>query len=45
MPVIVDCHTHLWKRAHWSPEMISEAYLAQNSPPKVDISEEEHCRR
>jgi predicted TIM-barrel fold metal-dependent hydrolase len=40
--MIVDCHTHLWKREHWSEEMIREAYVAQNSPPKIDIAEEEH---
>jgi predicted TIM-barrel fold metal-dependent hydrolase len=42
MPIIVDCHTHLWKRENWSQEMIREAYVAQNSEPKVDIGEDEH---
>jgi len=40
--MIVDCHTHLWKREHWSQEMAREAYVAQNSEPKIDIGEAEH---
>ena len=40
--MIVDCHTHFWKKEHWSEEMTREAYLATGSPPKTDISEEEH---
>ena len=40
--MIIDCHTHFWQKEHWSAEMSEEAYVAQNSPPKIDISEEEH---
>jgi predicted TIM-barrel fold metal-dependent hydrolase len=40
--MIVDCHTHIWRKQDWSEEMIRDAWLATNSPPKIDISEEEH---
>jgi predicted TIM-barrel fold metal-dependent hydrolase len=42
--MIVDCHTHFWKKEHWSEEMERDAYLATHSPPKTDIREEEHLK-
>ena len=40
--MLVDVHTHYWKREHWSEEMEREASIARGFPAEVDIQEEDH---
>ncbi len=40
--MIVDCHTHLWKAAHWSEEIAREASIARGAPAQTDIAENDH---
>lgn len=40
--MIVDCHTHIWRREHWSDEMAREAHIAKGAPAEIDIPEGTH---
>lgn len=40
--MLVDVHTHYWKREHWSAEMEREASIARGCPAEVHIEEEDH---
>jgi hypothetical protein len=40
--MITDCHTHLWRREHWSDEMVREASIARGRPAAVHVEEAEH---
>ena len=42
MATITDCHTHFWRREHWSDEMEQEAAVARGRPAQTHIPECEH---
>ncbi|MGA9799504.1 MAG: amidohydrolase family protein [Terriglobales bacterium] len=42
--MIVDCHTHIWRREHWSDEMARESARARSAPAVLDIEPEVHWR-
>ena len=42
--MIVDCHTHVWRREHWSEELARESVRARGRPIPLDVTEEEYRR-
>ncbi len=40
--MLIDVHTHIWKRENWSDEMEREASIARGAPAETDIREEDH---
>jgi len=40
--MITDCHTHLWRREHWSEEMAREAEIARGRPARIHVEDSEH---
>jgi uncharacterized protein len=40
--MIVDCHTHVWRREHWSEELARESVRARARPATIDINPESH---
>jgi predicted TIM-barrel fold metal-dependent hydrolase len=40
--VIVDCHTHIWRREHWSDEMATESARARSAPAVLHVEAETH---
>jgi len=40
--MIVDCHTHVWRREHWSEELARESVRARARPATIDIKPEAH---
>ncbi|GBC82957.1 hypothetical protein HRbin10_02095 [bacterium HR10] len=42
--MIVDCHTHVWRREHWSEELAHESVRARGRPIPLDVTEEEYRR-
>jgi len=42
--MIVDCHTHVWRREHWSEELARESVRARGRPIPLDVTEQEYRR-
>ena len=38
----VDCHTHIWRKEHWSEEIIRESARARSRPAVIHIEEDVH---
>lgn len=38
----VDCHTHIWRREHWSEEIAAESLRARSRPAVLDIDDATH---
>lgn len=38
----VDCHTHIWRREHWSDEVAAETQRARRRPAVLDIDDATH---
>ena len=38
----IDCHTHIWRREHWSEEIAREAARARSRPAVLHVEEQAH---
>jgi hypothetical protein len=38
----VDCHTHIWRREHWSEEIAAESLRARSRPSVLDNEDNTH---
>lgn len=42
--MIVDVHTHVWRREHWSEELARESQRARGSPVWLEVTEEAYAQ-
>lgn len=40
----VDCHTHIWRREHWSDDVAAETQVARNRPAILGIDDAAHWK-